>query len=113
MKKASIVVLLLLVIMLVSGIACQGMGDDLLSCTPQICLYCGKYVEQLNPNNYIELSSDTTAHLYQGGIDTQGRWYWVGSEEAVHVKWDWQETEWKMAVYGRTLTDQNGVVWIK
>ena len=113
MKKASIAVLLLLAIMLVSGIACQGMGEDLLSCTPQLCLYCGKYVEQGNPNNYIELSGESIALLYSGGTETQGRWYWVGEEEAVHIKWDWQDTVWKMEVYGKLLTDQNGVVWIK
>ena len=113
MKKASIAVLLLLVIILVSGIACQGMGEDLLSCTPQMCLYCGKYVEQQNTNNYIELRTGSVAYLNQGGIETRGTWYWVGTEEAVHIRWEGQASLWKMALYSNTLTDQNGSVWIK
>ena len=113
MKKASIAVLLLLVIVLVSGSACQGYGEDILSCAPSICLYCGKYVQEQNPNNYIELRSGGDAYMNQGGIETQGRWGWVGTEESVHIRWDWQETIWKMRVYSNTLTDQNGVVWIK
>jgi len=113
MKKASIAVLLLLVIMLVSGIACQGMGEDLLSCSPSLCLYCGKYVEQQNTNNYIELRSGSVAHLNQGGIETQGTWSWVGTEESVYIRWVGQEPIWKMRLYSNTLTDQNGSVWIK
>ena len=113
MKKASIAVLLLLVIMLVSGIACQGFGEDLLSCTPQICLYCGKYYQQQNHNNYIELRSGSVAYMNQGGIETQGTWGWVGTEESIHITWIGQETIWKMRLYGNTLTDQNGSKWIK
>lgn len=113
MKKACIAVLLLLVIMLVSGIACQGDGEDLLGCSPSLCLYCGKYIEQQNTNNYIELRSGSVAYLNQGGIETQGTWYWVGTEESVHIRWQGQEPIWKMAVYSNTLTHQDGGVWIK
>ena len=76
-------------------------------------MHCGKYVRQLNANDYIELRSGSIAYLDWGGIGTQGTWYYVGAEVAIHIRWEGQAIVMKLAVYGKTLTDQNGVVWVK
>lgn len=113
MKRTRIAVLFLLVIILVSGVACQGIGTDVLSCMPNLCLWCGKYVQQGNPSNYIELYDDNAAYIYEGGIGTHGTWIFDNTGPTIVMNWQGLRPEIRVKPHGNTLTDQYGVRWVR
>jgi len=110
MKKARIAVVLLLGILLVSGLACEG-DVDMLACVPSICLVCGTYVQQVDSNNYIELRSDRISYLYEGGTGTQGTWSYNGVE--LIMNWEGHPVATRAEIKGSRIIDDDGVVWVK
>ena len=111
MRKNSIILVLILVTILVSGFSCSGDSGDITSCGLSVCPLCGTYISQADSNNYIEIRSDGTAYLHQGGFQTSGTWRYNQVELMINWQGDLSPTRWEVGI--KTIRDDDGIVWVK
>ena len=111
MRKARIVMVLLLGTVLVSGLSCSDGSLDILDCVPSLCLVCGTYVSQADSSHSMQILDDSTAYLREGGVTkTAGTWYVSGT----HVTINWQGYPPTSAEFtGNTILEDNGTRWVK
>ncbi len=98
--KRLIIGLLLVVILLVSlggVVSCGKVGIT------------GTYVNQDNPDDYLELEADGTYYLYEDGIGLTGEWETSGNELRLEL-WGFVVTG---EIRGNDIIDPNGQVWVK
>jgi hypothetical protein len=102
MKKASIALVLILAVMLVAGIACDGI-------TP--CEVCGTYVNQEKPSDFLELEADGTFYNEEGGIGFIGTWEVEGN--TITLQLEDLPFATRVTVQGNTIIDPDGERWVK
>jgi hypothetical protein len=110
MRKARIATVLLLVTVLISGFSCSEGSIDILACVPSVCLLCGTYVSQADSSHYIEIHSDATANLHEGGAQTSGTWY---SESILIINWQGNPYATRWEVEAGIIRDDAGIVWVR
>ena len=90
----------LAVIMLVSFIGVVGCGVGSIS---------GTYVNENNPDEYLELNNDGTFYLKEMGIGITGEWEVTDDE----LRLEWMGMVFTAEIRGNRLYDQDGKVWVK
>ncbi len=104
MKKFLRVIVLLLVVS-VMGMACQGSRDA--------SEMVGTYINADNPAEYLELHSDGTYSLMEYGTDFTGKWQVEGN--TLSITYDHMPASFKSTatIRGDTIVDETDKTWIR
>jgi hypothetical protein len=70
----------------------------------------GKYVQENNANNYLELKADGSVFCQQGSMGLIGKYEIEGDQ--MTIKWDTGMAD-RATIAGNTVTESDGAKWTK
>lgn len=97
-KKCLLVGLAIMLVVSLGGVISCGTGS-----------ICGTYVNQDNPEEYLELDEDGTFYLKEYGMSLTGEWEIRGDE----LRLSWMGMVVTGQIKGNRLIDNEGKVWVK